>query len=307
MRAVPLVPERRLPLLLAAGALLLAIACSDAPESGASMGEVDSKVTAMTSADMAAVAPEMARARGLAMEAPPPQAVPRPSASDSSISTMLIRRGDVSVRVDSLEPAMDALRRLASSLGGTVGNVSITSGEFTVRSATLELRIPAPRFDEAMGGLAPIGKVEHSSVTAEDVGEEYVDVRARVANARRLETRLIDLLATRTGKLEDVLAVERELARVREEIERNEGRMRWLGARVATSTVSVTVSEKAPIVGENPGQSVIGQAFVRAWQNFIGLVAWVIASLGVLVPVALVLWLAARWWQGRRKRGSMEA
>lgn len=303
MRAVPLVPERRLPV-LAAATLLFALACgrdAEVPMVGAA--GMEGKV----SADMVAAAPEMGLSRSMAMEAPPPQAAPRPGVADSSISTMLIRRGDVSVRVDSLEPAMDALRRLASSLGGTVGNVSITAGEFTVRSATLELRIPAPRFDEAMGGLAPIGKVEHSSVTAEDVGEEYVDVRARVANARRLETRLIDLLATRTGKLEDVLAVERELARVREEIERNEGRMRWLGARVATSTVSVTVSEKAPIVGENPGQSVIGQAFVRAWQNFIGLVAWVIASLGVLVPVALVLWLAARWWQGRRKRGSMEA
>lgn len=303
MRAAPLVPERRLPALLAAGLLLLALACGDAPAPMVGEASVEGKVAA----DMVAAAPEMGLARGMATEAPPPQAVPRPGMADSAISTMLIRRGDVSVRVDSLEPAMAALRRLAASLGGTVGNVSITAGEFTVRSATLELRIPAPRFDEAMGGLAPIGKVEHSSVTAEDVGEEYVDVRARVANARRLESRLIDLLATRTGKLEDVLAVERELARVREEIERNEGRMRWLGARVATSTIAVTVSEKAPIVGENPGQSVLGQAFVRAWQNFIGLVAWVIASLGVLVPAAVVLWLAARWWQRRRRQGSMEA
>ncbi len=303
MPAAPMIPERRLPALLAAGLLVLALACSEGAAPMVGEATVEGKV----SADMVAAAPEMGLARGMASQAPPPQAVPRPGAADSAISTMLIRRGDVSVRVDSLEPAMEALRRLAASLGGTVGNVSITAGEFTVRSATLELRIPAPRFDEAMGGLAPIGKVEHSSVTAEDVGEEYVDVRARVANARRLETRLIDLLATRTGKLEDVLAVERELARVREEIERNEGRMRWLGARVATSTIAVTVSEKAPIVGENPGQSVLGQAFVRAWQNFIGLVAWFIASLGVLVPVALVLWLVARWWQGRRKRGTMEA
>lgn len=300
MPAAPMIPERRLPALLAAALLLLALACGDARAPMVGEAAVEGKVAA----DMAA-APEMGFA--VAARQAAPQAVPRPATTDSAISTMLIRRGDVSVRVDSLEPAMEALRRLAASLGGTVGNVSITAGEFTVRSATLELRIPAPRFDEAMGGLAPIGKVEHSSVTAEDVGEEYVDVRARVANARRLESRLIDLLATRTGKLEDVLAVERELARVREEIERNEGRMRWLGARVATSTISVTVSEKAPIVGENPGQSVLGQAFVRAWQNFIGLVAWFIASLGVLLPVALVLWLAARWWQGRRKRGTMEA
>src|SRR5205823_10851551 len=76
----------------------------------------------------------------------------------------------------------------------------------------------------------PIGKLESVNVSAEDVGEEYVDVAARMANARRLESRLIDLLAARTGKLKDVLDVEQELARVREEIERYEGRLRYLKA-----------------------------------------------------------------------------
>ena len=69
------------------------------------------------------------------------------------------------------------------------------------------------------------------NVSAEDVGEEYVDVQARVANAHRLEQRLIEVLATKTGKLSDILNVERELARVREEIERMEGRMRYLRTR----------------------------------------------------------------------------
>lgn len=234
----------------------------------------------------------------------PATGVQGPVARDSAGRPMLIRTGHASVRVDSLEAAVAALRRLAAALGGVVGNVSVSAGEQQVRSATLELRIPAARFDEAMGGLAPIGRVEHSSVGAQDVGEEYVDLGARTANARRLEARLVDLLATRTGKLEDVLAVERELARVREEIERHEGRLRWLGARVATSTIEVTVSEPAPLVAEHPGQSVIGRAFVQAWRNFVGLVAWAIASMGVLVPAGAVLWLGARWWHGRRARAA---
>ena len=61
-----------------------------------------------------------------------------------------------------------------------------------------------------------------------------------MATARRLEERLVALLATRTGRLEDVLAVERELARVREESERDQGRLRYLGRCVATSSLSVT-------------------------------------------------------------------
>ena len=304
-----LVPDHRRGIAVALATLALAVACGGAAESPAeaSMGAGEAKVDGFA-AD-AVAAPELARglATRAAVDAPAPPPAPAQGGADSAISTMLIRTGHVAVRVDSLEPAMARLQQLAASLGGTVGNVSISAGDFTVRSATLELRIPAARFDAAMAGVRPIGTIEQSTVNAQDVGEEFVDVRARVANARRLESRLIDLLATRTGKLEDVLAVERELARVREEIERNEGRMRWLGARVATSTINVTVSEPAPIVGENPGQSVIGQAFVRAWQNFVGLVAAAIASLGVLVPVAALGWLVVRWWQGRRRRGSMDA
>jgi hypothetical protein len=68
-------------------------------------------------------------------------------------------------------------------------------------------------------------------------------------NARRLETRLIDLLATRTGKLKDVLDVERELARAREEIERYEGRLRYLRAHATLSTLTISLHEPLPVVG----------------------------------------------------------
>jgi hypothetical protein len=135
------------------------------------------------------------------------------------------------------------------------------------------------------------------------VGEEFVDVTARMENARRLERRLVELLATRTGKLDDVLAVERELARVREEIERYEGRIRYLSAHVATSTIVATVHEKAPIVATQPGTNPLRQAVVNMWRNFVLFLAWSIEALGVLVPVgviALGVLVARRRWKRTR-------
>lgn len=219
-------------------------------------------------------------------------------------STMIIRNGAASVLVDSLEPAIAAVQQMATRFGGYIGNTSMASGEYQVRSATLELKIPAARFDSLIGGLDPLGVVESVSTTAEDVGEEFVDVSARVANARRLEERLVVLLATRAGKLEDVLAVERELARVREEIERYEGRLRYLRSRVAISTLSITVHERAPLLTPTPGQNVIVDAFKQAWRNFVGFVAGFISLLGVIVPTLVLLLLAAmgfRRWRARRK------
>ena len=216
---------------------------------------------------------------------------------------MIIRNGAVVVQVDSLERAIDAVRALATSVGGFLGNVSMQTGERQVRSATIELKVPATRFDNVMTGMPAFGKVEHSSATAEDVGEEFVDISARVANAKRLESRLVNLLATRTAKLGDVLAVERELARVRQEIERYEGRIRYLNTRVATSSIVATLHEKAPLIAAEPGHNIFTEAFVRAWRNFVHLLAGGIEALGVLAPLGVLAWVGwvvwKRWLRGR--------
>lgn len=214
--------------------------------------------------------------------------------------TMVIRNGQASLEVEKLDPAIVKLRQLATQLGGYIANSSMVGGRDQVRSATLELKIPAQRFDQAVNGLGNIGKVESVNATAEDVGEEFVDITARVTNARRLEERLINLLATRAGKLEDVLAVERELARVREEIERYEGRLRFLKSRVATSSLSVSLHEPLPILGQSPGQNPIVAAIRQAWRNFVGFIAAGIASLGVIIPLGVLV--VAGWLVYKRIR-----
>jgi len=213
-------------------------------------------------------------------------------------SSMLIRTGAASIEVDKLDPAIMKVRQMAAQLGGYIANSSIAGGRDQVRSATLELKIPAAKYDQAVGGLNGIGKVESVNTNVEDVGEEYVDISARVANAKRLEERLISLLATRTGKLQDVLSVERELARVREEIERYEGRMRFLRTRAAMSTLSITIHEPFPILGQHPGDNPIIGAFKAAWRNFVAFVAGIIALSGVLIPLGVV---AALGWVAYRR------
>jgi hypothetical protein len=220
-----------------------------------------------------------------------PGTAPGTSAA-AATTAMLIRTGQASVEVDSLEPAVARVRALAARLGGYVGNTVLAAGRDQVRAATLELKIPAARFDDALTGLAPLGRVDSVTTGAQDVGEEFVDVSARMANARRLEARLLALLDARTGRLADVLSVERELARVREEVERSEGRLRYLRTRAATSTLAITVHERPPLVGTSPARSPVGDAVRQAWRNFVGLVAVSIAASGVLVPLALVGWVA---------------
>ena len=227
--------------------------------------------------------------------------------TDSAVApSMLIRTGNAQIEVDSLEIAMQQVRDLAQRLGGFVANTQLSSGRDQIRSATMELKVPAARWNDVVSGLKPIGKVEALNEFVEDVGEEYVDVTARVQNAKRLEARLIELLANRTGRLSDVLAVERELARVREEIERYEGRLRYLRTRAAMSSMSVTVHEAFPVVSARGETGVLGDAFKQAWRNFVGFIAGIISLTGILIPLAVLgflAWLAwRRWWPRRPPR-----
>src|SRR6202158_2190428 len=236
---------------------------------------------------------------GRSPESPPSGTDPLQNVNAGSVApTMVIRTGQAFVEVDKVDPAMRKIRQLAAQVGGYITNSSISGGRDQIRQATLELQIPAPKYDQAVGLLSTIGKVETVSSTAQDVGEEFVDVTARVTNSKRLEERLITLLAKRAGKLDEVLRVERELARVREEIEGYEGRLRYLSTRVATSTLTITVHEPAPILGSSPGENHSAAALRRAWRNFVGLVAALIESLGIVIPLAL---LAVAGWMGYRR------
>jgi hypothetical protein len=315
--------------ILAAAATLL-IACSGGKsEDGSAVGtaavsdsrisQVQGKIAGSPEASVGLVGPPQRREDDMAAQVAPREGTTsdaanqaiKQSASGVNLGTsawgdiapsMVIRNGQASVEVEKLDPAIVKLRQLATQLGGYVANSSMMGGRDQVPSAMLELKIPAQRFDQAINGLSTLGKVESVNATAEDVGEEFVDVTARVNNAKRLEERLIDLLANRTGRLQDVLSVERELARVREEIERYEGRLRYLKSRVAVSTLSVSLHEPLPILGRSPGQNPIADAIRRAWRNFVGFIAAGIASLGVLIPVAALVLAGWVIYKRLRKR-----
>jgi hypothetical protein len=203
--------------------------------------------------------------------------------------SMLVRHGRASIEVKTLDEAVTRLRQTASQFGGFVANTALQSGKDEQRSAMLQLRVPSAQFDAAVAALSQLGKVESVHVSAEDVGEEYVDLGARLTNARRVEARLVEMLATRTGKLSDVLTVEQELARVRMEAERYEARMRWLERRASLSSLDVSVHEKLPLLDSPRGRGPIVEAFAEAWVRMVTVVAWLIASLGVLVPLGVIV------------------
>ena len=168
-------------------------------------------------------------------------------------------------------------------------------------------RIPVARFDAFLDAVVELGVPEQRSQTAQDVTEEYVDLEARIANKRRLEERVLDLLERREGKIEEVIKVEQELSRVREEIERMEGRLRYLQNRTALTTVTITAREERDYVPPQAPSFTgrVTQAWVGSLRSLRQFGEWlVIASVAAapwLIP-ALVLLVALRWlWKHSRR------
>lgn len=150
------------------------------------------------------------------------------------------------------------------------------------------------------------------SENAQDVTEEYVDTEVRIANKKKLEARILTMLEERTGKLSDVLDIERELARVREEIERMEGRIRFLKDRTSLATITITCREEKEYTPPAP-PSLLSR-ITLSWtdslsslrytgENFlVGAIAaapWIVV---LAVPLLVIRYLIKRWWRKRRER-----
>src|SRR5260370_12934835 len=135
--------------------------------------------------------------------------------------------------------------------------VSAPAGSGRTLNATL--RVPADQLDATMAELKKLGRVDVESQSGEEVTQQYVDLVARLANARNSEQRLTEILRHRTGELSDVLAVEVEIERVRGEIEQMEAERKNLAHQVDFATLSATLTEEY----ENQLQAVPASTFTR--------------------------------------------
>jgi hypothetical protein len=206
----------------------------------------------------------------------------------------LIRNGTLSLEVKDARSAAAALVAGVRAMRGYVASSHETADGLGRRSVEMEVRVPAGRFERSLREVEALGKVLDRQITAEDVTEEFVDSQAKLRNLNRTEARLLEHL-NRTGRLSDTLLVEKELSRVRGEIEQLEGRLRFLAHRVAYSTLTVTLSEAprpqaiAPVETYSSGKEMADAvrslvAFARVvWTGMIWLGVWAV----VWLPLAL--------------------
>lgn len=178
----------------------------------------------------------------LAMNAPVPTATapagqPAPAQTAEAVQQrgpMLIYTATMNLAVFQVTEASKQVETMAREAGGFLARRDDTS---------LVIRIPAAKFEDMLKRIEKLGDVLHRNVVAEDVTEQFMDAEVRLKNARAVRDRLQELLAKAT-KVEDSLAIEKELTRVGTEIETLEGKLKYLRDRAQYSTITISFQAK---------------------------------------------------------------
>ena len=235
----------------------------------------------------------------LATQAPATPAVPAVQARK------IIRNGFLNLEVSSVEKALADIKALVDSANGYVTNESVSQDQYATKSGAITCRVPSEQLDETLEELKKLGKVDHVSITANDVTDQYFDLEVRMRNQKELEERLVSLLKRPTNKLADLLAAERELARVRTDIDAMEGRKRLWDNQIAYSTVTINVHEPGPVVQGGGVFRTLWRSFGQSGENFVLTVAELIALAGTLIPLGvaglIAFWGGRKLWRRRRK------
>jgi predicted small secreted protein len=230
------------------------------------------------------------------------------------VTRRIIRTAELSLEADEPETVQRGVTELAERSGGFVvsSSTSRTRDDDGAELITVSVvfRVPAPVFDGTLQAVRALAKrVASEKVNGQDVTEEYVDLDARIRAQRAVEAQYLSILKD-AKTIHDILEVQQKLGEIRVEIDRAEGRLRYLDNQTSLSTFTVHLARHIEAVeASGPG---FGASVKKAGHDAvvvsIAIVNGFIRTVGILVPVAALIgppaFLVAWALRRRRKRAS---
>jgi hypothetical protein len=268
---------RRAILVLAVLAAVIGTACAQ----GAATAPAASGKAGYGAAAPAVPAPDMAQHSDAAGGTSPEQGIP----TLGTVGRDLILTASVTMRSRDPWATADQARAIAAGLGGDVLGLS-QSGSGDQRNATLTIRVPSDRFDDALAQLKKLeGEVLTSNVDGKDVTDQFVDLQARLT-ARQAEEQSYLALLTKAQSVDEILKVQSALFNVRAQIEQLQGQLNSMKGRIDYSTITMSISPLVPVAGPS-GTWDPSVTFARA-----------LAALGALFRVLadIAIWLLVFGW-----------
>lgn len=172
--------------------------------------------------------------------------------SSEAFDRKIIRNADLSLEVNDPNGTQQRIASIAESVGGFVITSETKQSDATSNGQSVEtslvVRVPSSQFGVALDKIRALGsRIVQEKVSGQDVTEEFIDLEARIKTQKALEEQFLEIMK-RAGKVSDALEVQTQIASVRSDIERLEGRKRFLESRTSLSTINATLRAPRPIV-----------------------------------------------------------
>jgi hypothetical protein len=226
---------------------------------------------------------------------------PAPKQSQTT-SQKIIKTGNLRFETQELEKTHQKILAAVQKANGYVQHDN-TGKNYNSQYHNLTVRVPSEKFDAVIQAISDgVSFFEEKTISQRDVTEEFVDLNARLKAKRTLEKRYLELLS-KAKNVKEILEIERELSKIREEIEAREGRLHYLQSQVSESTITIYFykisSERGVTVSY--GRKVVN-AFKNGWNNisefFLGLLhVW-----PFIILVAVSVFMIRRWIKKRKKK-----
>jgi hypothetical protein len=156
----------------------------------------------------------------------------------------LIRNATVELEIVSFDNAVQKITAFANEEHGYVATTDSEKQANGKLKGQIVVKVLPENLDRFLQRIRGLGELKNQTLGTEDVTKAYFDTDARLKNAHVMEQRLIEMLKTKTGKVSDLLQVEKELGRVREEIEKMQGELKYWDSQVQFATVTISLAEK---------------------------------------------------------------
>jgi hypothetical protein len=237
---------------------------------------------------------------------------PRQAQISAALNSFLVARtASIRLSVRDLSAAREAIDRIVMARSGTVATMTVANQTSASQTFFANVAIPAAQCDLALHEFEKLGRVEGENQTNEEVSKQSEDLGIRLRNSQAAEERLNEILRMKTDKVAEILEVEKEMARVREEIEQMEAQQKNLNKRVAFASIDLNLIEEyqSQFKGGRSAlwlrmRNALVDGFGGAADSFVDFAVFVLSVGPWLVIWGAILFWPARWaWRRWRKPG----
>ncbi len=221
-----------------------------------------------------------------------------------STTKKIIKDGNVSIEVTVIEIAKSRMDSVLKKFGAYYEQEEFQNNEQRT-SYNLKIRVPSKNFEHFLSAAEKgNGEITYKSINTRDVTEEYTDTEIRTNSKKTFRTRYNELLS-KAGKVTDILEIEENLRVLQEEIESNEGRLKFLDDQVLYSTLDVYLFVPKEFAEPEKKQETFGKMINNSlgsgWESVITFILWSIKQWPWMIVILVFIFGLKRYLKKRKK------